>query len=763
MALPANGSSANGVPSTNGYWTNPKPHPDVGKPNIWALLKALKRRWLAALVVGSVLGAIGATVVWLLSPTPRQTVRSLIHVSAARPQIQLPGDVNFDLFQRTQAFLIRSRFVLSRALNHPDLKNKHVSLIEDHVDPAQALERELQVDFAISPEIMKVSMRTDKPDEAVLLINAVVKTYLEEFLDKEHSRRDDLLKECQTELAKIDSNVSEKKNTIRELRRQSGTQGGKNFQEQRLFLDLHITKAKSELVDSQFKIVHLETKLKLLLGEQGLFSGFAFPLYDSMPLPFNLTVGRLLQHHLSKVKVQPANPVADVVEEILNNEPSIKALRDEETDISRTISAHLRVSPDPNGPEPAVVTSLRQQLKTVRQKLETEKARQRPLYESAVRGQPNTNQPTGVVQLRNDLSFNTDLQKRLQAEVAAWEKLRDSVNIAHVDLTELDDELKEWQPFQQDLRKRIKLLVFEQRSAPRVTTLEDAVVYAPDTSRSRLVTMMVAFLGGLGLSGLAFGWWEFRTQRVNEPDDVVRALGLSLVGTLPDFSYRLRAKGAAAEQVDSMLSDSVDAVRTMVMFMAKTEGLRTVMVTSAIAGEGKTSSSSHLAVSLARAGKKTLLIDCDIRNPVAHRLFNLPRAPGFSEALRSEVEVEEILNATGQDNLFMVSAGQGDIQAVNQLAQERIDEIFKQLKAQFDFIVVDSSPVLPVPDSLLIAQHVDAVIFSTLRDVSRLPKVFAAYQRLSMLGIRILGAIVNGAREDTYSRAGYAYVVKQGK
>src|SRR5207247_1833903 len=140
---------------------------------------------------------------------------------------------------------------------------------------------------------------------------------------------------------------------------------------------------------------------------------------------------------------------------------------------------------------------------------------------------------------------------------------------------------------------------------------------------------------------------------------------------------------------------------------------------------GKTSLASQLAASLARAWRKTLLVDGDLRNPAAHRLFDLPLEPGLSEVLRGEVNVTDAVKPTSLSRLWLMSAGHWDAHAVQALAQDGVGTMFEQLKEQYDFIVVDSCPVLPVADSLLLAQHVDGVIFSILRDVSRMPSVHA--------------------------------------
>jgi capsular exopolysaccharide synthesis family protein len=214
-------------------------------------------------------------------------------------------------------------------------------------------------------------------------------------------------------------------------------------------------------------------------------------------------------------------------------------------------------------------------------------------------------------------------------------------------------------------------------------------------------------------------------------------------------------------QCQAQLTEAVDALRTLLLHAARAADLQVVMVTSAGAGEGKTSVASHLAASLARAWRKTLLIDGDLRHPAVHRLFDQPPEPGFSEVLRGEVGAHDAIRPTAVSRLWAMPAGNWDSHAVQALAQESVRSLFEELKGQYDFVVVDSCPVLPVADSLLLAQHVDAVLLAVLRDVSRAPAVHAARQRLAGLGVRTLGAVVIGADGQSAGTA-YAYQGKAG-
>src|SRR5439155_14088017 len=182
--------------------------------------------------------------------------------------------------------------------------------------------------------------------------------------------------------------------------------------------------------------------------------------------------------------------------------------------------------------------------------------------------------------------------------------------------------------------------------------------------------MMASAAGGvaMGVVLLIIAYWEFRVRRINTADDVVHGLGWRLVGQLPALPGQGRG-GLLRKQTDprywqNLMTESVDAVRTMILHAARVDGLRTVMVTSAVSGEGKTSLSCHLACSLARAGRKTLLLDCDMRNPAAHRLFELPAEPGLCEVLRGEIPLAEVIRATPATNLWLIPAGQFDEQAL---------------------------------------------------------------------------------------------------
>jgi Mrp family chromosome partitioning ATPase len=128
-----------------------------------------------------------------------------------------------------------------------------------------------------------------------------------------------------------------------------------------------------------------------------------------------------------------------------------------------------------------------------------------------------------------------------------------------------------------------------------------------------------------------------------------------------------------------------------------------------------------------------------------------------SELLRSETTPESAIWQTPVSSLFLIPAGKSDPATIELLSQNRLRDLLASLRELYEFIIVDTAPVLLVTDTLILSQHVDAVIFSILREVSQVPPVHAACERLSALGVRILGAVVSGVDQPHYGYRAYPY------
>jgi capsular exopolysaccharide synthesis family protein len=194
----------------------------------------------------------------------------------------------------------------------------------------------------------------------------------------------------------------------------------------------------------------------------------------------------------------------------------------------------------------------------------------------------------------------------------------------------------------------------------------------------------------------------------------------------------------------AQLTESIDGVRTILMHDSTAHRRQVVLVTSAATMEGRTTVASQLAASLARAGRRTLLIDGDLRRPALHALFDVPLEDGLCEVLRAEVDVADVIRPTHAEGLWLLTAGYCDIDAIHALATEQMQPVFDKLRAEYDFVIIDGAPVLGMSDALIFGQYSDGAILSVRRDHSQMPKISHAAELLRGVGIRIIGAVVNG-------------------
>jgi protein-tyrosine kinase len=193
--------------------------------------------------------------------------------------------------------------------------------------------------------------------------------------------------------------------------------------------------------------------------------------------------------------------------------------------------------------------------------------------------------------------------------------------------------------------------------------------------------------------------------------------------------------------------------------------LRSFLVTSAHRGEGKSTVSSHLALTVARfRGKKSLIVDADLRRPRLHDIFDVPKEPGLAECLEGQIDPLKAVKDTKVENLRVIPAGRSLKSPAHLFEGEVLSEIFEKIKFYYDIVIVDSAPVIPVSDPMLISSEVDGVILVLL--AGRTPRNVAmrAKNILADANANILGAVVNNLSEVLPYYYDYRYYgYKQGE
>lgn len=175
---------------------------------------------------------------------------------------------------------------------------------------------------------------------------------------------------------------------------------------------------------------------------------------------------------------------------------------------------------------------------------------------------------------------------------------------------------------------------------------------------------------------------------------------------------------------------------------------RSFLVTSANRGEGKSTVASHLALTVARfRGKKSLIVDADLRRPRLHEIFNVPKEPGLLECLEGSIDPMMVIKDTPIDNLKVIPAGRRVRSPAHLFEGDVMSEIFEKIKFYYDIVIVDSAPIIPVSDPMLISSEVDGVIMVLL--AGRTPRNVSLRAKNILLdaNANLLGIVVNNLSE----------------
>jgi capsular exopolysaccharide synthesis family protein len=192
-------------------------------------------------------------------------------------------------------------------------------------------------------------------------------------------------------------------------------------------------------------------------------------------------------------------------------------------------------------------------------------------------------------------------------------------------------------------------------------------------------------------------------------------------------------------------SEAFKTVRTNVLFSTAEEGVRCLAVTSAGPGEGKSLVSSNLAIALAQSGLRVLLVDADMRRPRVHEIFEVEQEPGFSNLLTGNAKASEVIRKSGVHGLWLLSAGHIPPNPAELLGSPRYHDFLASLDEHFDWVVVDTPPVLVVADSMIVANEATGVLFVVGADKTSRHAARNAIEQLAATNAHVVGTVLNRA------------------
>jgi polysaccharide biosynthesis transport protein len=292
-----------------------------------------------------------------------------------------------------------------------------------------------------------------------------------------------------------------------------------------------------------------------------------------------------------------------------------------------------------------------------------------------------------------------------------------------------------------------------ERRATNVRVVDAAEVPRGPISPNLRSDMTFAFVAGLVLAiGLAFGF-EYLDNRIKTPQELKAHLGIPFLGMVPVVNVDKDPNPLLDGGVPQNFSEAFKSIRTNLLFSSADEGLRSLVVTSAGPGEGKSCVASNVAMALAQAGQRVLLIDADMRRPRVHEIFGGDQEPGLSNVLAGNAKTSETIRKSKTSGLWILPAGHIPPNPAELLGSRRYVEFMTSLNAHFDWVVLDTPPVMVVADSSIVANQSSGVVFVVRADHTSKHSVRAAVEQLESANAHLLGSVLN--RVDLVSNPYY--------
>jgi len=682
--------------------------------------RAVRRYWVSIVLLGAAVGGGLAAAVWTYLPPGRQTACVVLHISDQQPvllQATPEGQTNAAIYRQRQQQAVTSVKVLETALDNPAVAGLAVTHGQNRIGE---LERMIKVDFRLGQEFMRITVESDTPDESLSLVTAIKDAYLSEVVNKERNIWMDFI--AKRELALREAEESFERNRAelgRKLEPFNLKPADATFVPHlRHSAEEKLKQKESELRQVQARIRTLEIEDKGESGRDG----------DKIAIP----------------------EVA--IDEEIEQDPQFTVLRAKTLEFEKDLAANTgAVLPDSTLP---AIVKLRKDVEAARQaEVEYRKAA-RSRIEARLVERERAKKGGESVARKRELERYRDWHTALDGDIAQAKAEVIRLNGAGAEIEAILQVVTRQEKQIADDRETVARQRREIGSAPaRVSEHEPPRVIPVDEFRRRLKFAGMAGLGGLGLVLAGFVGLEQRRNRVSDPNQV-GDLTLPVLGTLPDLDPSHHIPAARGPDW-AIAREAIDTVRTMVVHALGSTETGVLMITSAAPAEGKTTLAGCVAESLARVGCRTLLVDGDLRRPTAPERYGVPPGPGVAEILRGEVAVLECCHWVEGLGLWVLPAGQDSAAASELLAKGAWQELIQQVREAFEFVVVDTAPVLSVVDPLLMAPACDGVVLAVLRDVSRMDLLTETTNRLRTLAIPLIGCVVHRAYEPP--AGGYYY------
>ena len=706
----------------------PMPNMRPGQPqnpneiNPRFVLRAVLRWWMVALPIGAVFATLSCGLVWFLHE-PVYESRSVVQISEQRTSVLTEQTTAAsDSFVQQQLSVIASPMIVSDVLQVQAVATGNIPEL-DVEDRERTLSGMINIRTPKGANFHYVTVQAKNPQHAQLLCNETMNVYMR-YRDREDTRDfNDLISILRAESDEAKSLVRSLKQDYLEMLRESGSTGALVETENQDKSTVNV------LTLSDLLIQQAETEIQ----------------QSVMTLDIAAEENRIATESVVVTDRE--------VETLLENDGLIQELKTGISDVEAKL-AQSRF-----GLEHTSNKVLAEELAQKKQALEEGRVRRRKEIREeqlVLKEKQRQDRLDAMVLAHERLGHEIEA---LKGRVEAYEEKVEEEKQETADLAFTRDELRQAEEVVQTLSNRILVAQIENRAPSRVLRLdgENNQATTPRTPVEAIPLREMGLAGSLAIfvPFLLAVLWEIRVRRVSDSEQVSAITPLPTIGeivSLPNTRNRGKKLPKRLRRQLRQFEESVDSFRTSFLLSRSHANSRVIAVTSGVTNEGKTTLATQLAMSISRAThKNVLLVDGDLRAPDVQQMFDLNSEIGLCDVLRGDVEVSDAIASSWEDDLFILPAGRLKGDSPHRLVSDgNIGKLFDDLRQKYDYIIVDTSPVLSSSEALMMGQVSDDVIISVMRDVSRVEQVKRVQERFQLADIQPAGCVVSGIPQGKY-------------
>ena len=386
--------------------------------------------------------------------------------------------------------------------------------------------------------------------------------------------------------------------------------------------------------------------------------------------------------------------------------------------------------------------------------------------QKAIRQKTRSKLQMEIDQLQTSVAVMVEQERLVAEDVQKQRKMAEQFGSSSIDVEMMRADIKHLDDVLAGVANEREKLKVEVRSPARVSLLMPADVPDSESNRfSRMALTALMLLAGMCCPAAIAILWDCRAKRINSSVDVSKGLRLPVIGSVPLIPSRvIRQVGFAVETI-AIVAHAADGIGRWHCRPRAPQGRNRAVPrdhgfqrrrrrgkddpchpVGAESWRGRDGARCW-SISICAAPRSTRCSDC-------------PWSPACARCCGRQSELPGLVHQTATGNLAVVTAGRWDRHTLASLSNGAAAAMFKELREEFDFVVVDTSPILPVADARFVSQHVDSVVLSIFRDVSEAPKIQAACEILAAFGVRSVEAVVTGPNDNRYGeRTGYESTV----